>query len=80
MWVRYDTEGIVKHAMGGGYTLKGEDYAETTEYGTTSGDFTVMKGKTHTFKVKVDGNKLYQKGKLNSGLTIEEVWERVEKK
>jgi hypothetical protein len=30
--------------------------------------------------VKVDGNKLHQNGKLNSGLTIEEVWERVEKK
>jgi hypothetical protein len=80
MWVRYDEDGNVKHAMGGGYTLKGEDYEETTEYGTGSGDFTAMKGKKHSFKVKVDGNKLHQNGKLNSGLTIEEVWERVEKK
>src|SRR5262245_26979852 len=80
MWVRYDKDGNVKHAMGGDYTLKGEDYEEATEYGTASGDFTVMKGKVHTFKVKVDGNKLYQNGKLNAGLTIEEVWERVEKK
>jgi hypothetical protein len=80
IWVRYDKEGIVKHSMGGGYTLQGEDYVETTDYGTTSGDFSVMRGKAHTFKVKVDGNKLHQQGKLNGGLTIEEVWERVEKK
>jgi hypothetical protein len=80
MWVRYDKDGSVKHAMGGSYTLKGEDYEETTDYGTSSGDFTAMKGKAHAFKVKVDGNKLYQNGKLNGGLTIEEVWERVEKK
>jgi hypothetical protein len=79
IWVRYDTNGIVKHSMGGGYTLKGENYEETTDYGTTSGDFTAMRGKVHTFKVKIEGNKLYQKGKLNGGLTIEEVWERVEK-
>ena len=78
--MRYDKDGIVKHAMGGDYTLKGEDYEETTEYGTSSGDFTAMKGKAHKFKVKVDGNKLYQNGKLSGGLTIEEVWERVEKK
>jgi hypothetical protein len=80
MWVRYDKDGTVKHAMGGGYTLKGEDYAETTDYGTASGDFTAMRGKAHTFRVKVDGNKLHQTGKLDGGLTIEEVWERVEKK
>src|SRR5262245_30556997 len=80
MWAHYDKDGIVKFSMGGGYTLKGEDYAETTDYGTASGDFTVMKGKTHTFKVKVDGNKLYQNGSLDGGFTIEEVWERVEKK
>lgn len=80
MWVRYDTDGVVKHAMGGGYTLTGEDYVETTDYGTGSGDFTAMKGKMHTFKVKVDGNKLHQTGKLDGGLTIEEVWERMEKK
>jgi hypothetical protein len=80
IWVRYDKDGNIKHAMGGGFTLKGEDYEETTEYGTSSGDFTAMKGKVHTFKLKVDGNKLHQTGKLSGGLTIEEVWERVEKK
>jgi hypothetical protein len=80
MWARYDADGVVKHAMGGIYTLKGDEYVETTEYGTTSGDFTAMKGKAHKFKAKVDGNNWYHTGQLSGGFTIDEIWERVEKK
>ena len=79
MWVTYDKEGKVTRAAGGSYTLKGMMYEETPEYGI-SADFNLIKGKTHTFKCKVEGNKWYHTGKLASGLTIEEVWERVEKK
>jgi hypothetical protein len=79
MWANYDKDGKVTRAAGGGYTLKGEVYEETPEYGI-SNDFDLIKGKAQTFKWKVEGNKWHHDGKLSSGLTIEEVWERVEKK
>jgi hypothetical protein len=79
MWASYDKDGKVTRAAGGDYTLKGEVYEETPEYGISS-DFDLIKGKAQTFKWKVEGNKWYHNGKLSNGLTIEEVWERVEKK
>jgi hypothetical protein len=79
MWVTYDKDGNVTRTAGGGYTLKGDEYEETPEYGF-GGDFERIKGKAHTFTWKVEGNKWYHNGKLSDDLTIEEVWERVEKK
>ena len=79
MWTTFDAEGQMSRAAGGSYTLKGEDYVETPEYGM-SDDFQVIKGKAQKFTWKVEGNKWYHNGKLSNGLTIEEVWERVEKK
>jgi len=79
MWVTYDKDGKVSRAAGGTYTLKGEVYEETPEYGI-SGDFDLIKGQAQTFKWKVEGNKWYHNGKLSNGLTIDEVWERVESK
>jgi hypothetical protein len=79
MWATYDNDGKVYRAAGGGYTLKGEDYAETPEYGMGD-DFNGIKGQTHSFRWKIEKNKWYHTGKLSDGLTIEEVWERVEKK
>jgi hypothetical protein len=75
----YDKDGKVDAALGGPYTLKGDKYEETPEYGI--GDvLELLKGKPQSFECKVEANKLHQNGKLSSGLTIEEVWERVEKK
>jgi hypothetical protein len=79
MWATYDKDGTVTRAAGGSYTLKGETYEETPEYGIGS-DFDVIKGKPQTFTWKVEGNKWHHNGKLSTGTTIEEVWERVEKK
>jgi hypothetical protein len=79
MWLSYDKDGKMIRAAGGSYTLKGDDFTDTPEYGMGS-DFDVVKGMTHTFKCKVEGNKWFHTGKLASGLEIEEVWERVEKK
>jgi hypothetical protein len=79
MWASYDKNGKVTRAAGGDYTLKGDVYEETPAYGLSS-DFDVVKGKAQTFKWKVEGNKWHHNGKLSNGLTIEEVWERVEKK
>jgi hypothetical protein len=79
MWASYSKDGTVTRTAGGDYTLKGEVYEETPRYGI-SGDFDLIKGKVQTFKWKVEGTKWYHSGKLSNGLTIEEVWERVEKK
>ena len=79
MWASYDKDGKVTRTAGGSYTMKGDSYEEMPEYGTGE-DFDVIKGKTQTFKWKVEGNKWHHNGKLSNGLTIEEVWERVEKK
>jgi hypothetical protein len=79
MWASYDKDGKVTRAAGGDYTLSGEVYEETPKYGI-SGDFDVIKGKPQTFKWKIEGNKWYHNGKLSNGLTIDEVWERVERK
>jgi hypothetical protein len=78
MWATIDKDGTVTRAAGGPYTLKGDAYEETPEYGIGS-DFELIKGKPQTFKWKVEGNKWYHTGKLSNGYVIDEVWERVEK-
>jgi len=79
MWAFYDKDGKVGAALGGPYTLMGDKYEETPEYGV--GDvLEPLKGKPQSFEWKVESNKWYHNGKLSSGLTIEEVWERVQKK
>ena len=78
MWATYGGDGKVIAALGGTYMFQGENYVETPEYGV--GDvLELLKGKPQTFTWKVEGNKWHHNGKLSSGLTIEEVWERVEK-
>jgi hypothetical protein len=78
MWAWYDPDGKVSAALGGTYTLKGDDYVEIPEYGV-GGILDALKGKPQVFKCKVEGNKWYHNGKLSGGTTIEEVWERVAK-
>src|SRR5262245_22243207 len=79
MLAAIDKDGKVLAAIGGPYSLKGENYVETPEYGLSE-IFTNIKGQPQSFTWKVEGNKWYHNGTLSSGLTIEEVWERVEKK
>jgi hypothetical protein len=79
MWAAFDKEGKVVAALGGSYTLKGHDYVELPEYGLGE-VLDQLKGKPQQFTWKIEGNKWYHNGKLSSGLTIDEVWERVEKK
>jgi hypothetical protein len=79
MWASYDKDGKLTRSAGGDYTLKGTAYEETPRYGM-SADFDIIKGKVQAFTCKVEGNKWHHNGKLSNGLTIEEVWERVESK
>jgi hypothetical protein len=79
MFVDIDKDGNVFDARGGPYTLKGEKFESTPEYGVSDA-FKGLKGKTQSFECKVEGNKWYHSGTLTTGMTLEEVWERVEKK
>jgi hypothetical protein len=80
VWVTYEPDtNQVTRAAGGTYTLDGEKYEESPQYGL-GGDFKVVEGKRHTFTIKIDGGTLHQNGELSSGLKIEEVWELVRAK
>src|SRR3954468_24922250 len=54
MWANYDSEGKVGVALGGSYTLKGDEYVEVPEYGVGR-ILESLKGKPQTFKWKVEG-------------------------
>jgi len=79
IWAIYGADGKVEDVLGGSIAIKGDQYVETPEYGTGT-VLEQLKGKPQTFIWKVEGNKWHHTGKLSSGLAIEEVWERVEKK
>jgi hypothetical protein len=69
-------DGKLYRAGGGTWTLSGDEYAETIEYGL--GDvFEEIKGGTHTFKCRIEGDTWHHTGKLAKGTTIDEVWTRV---
>lgn len=78
IWLSYrKSTGVIFRSAGGSYTLRGDIYTETPVYGL-SPDFTLVKGKEQAFTCRIEGGKWYHNGKLNNGLTIEEIWERVE--
>src|SRR5438128_3484330 len=53
MWASYDKDGKVDATLGGPYTLKGDKYEETPEYGI--GDvLELLKGKPPSFECKVE--------------------------
>src|SRR5262249_25300257 len=77
IWVSYDSESKeVSRTAGGKYTLKGDKYAETPQYGLGA-DFKAIRDNAHEFTLKLEGDKWHHKGTLSNGITIEEVWERV---
>lgn len=76
MWVTYGPDGNITRSAGGAYTLAGETYKETPEYGIGS-DFEVVKGETHVFTCRIDEPRWYNSGALSNGMPIDEVWERV---
>src|SRR5262245_29535961 len=66
-----DATGLVTEHFGGTYTLNGDEYVETQDYG----DVTWMKdnGKSFKFKVKVEGDTVTQ---IGIGNPYTEVWKR----
>ena len=76
-WLSYEKDsGRIFRAAGGSYTLEGDTYTESIEYGM-SDDFDVIKNASHPFKCRIEGDTWYHAGKLSNGTTIDEVWTRV---
>ena len=75
-WVDYDTKTKkVSSSAGSRYKLRGDVYTETIEF-VGDGMETYL-DKAQEFTIRTDGDRLFQSGKLSDGLTIEEVWKRV---
>jgi hypothetical protein len=77
MWLTHDKDGKVTRGAGGSYTLREDQFVQQGQYGIGS-EFSLVRGK-NIYKCRVEGNKWHHTGKLANGLTIEEVWERIEK-
>jgi len=77
IWVTYDAKtNLISRSMGGSYRLQGATYTETVEFFLPAG-MKVYLGKEQVFTIRVEGDKLFQSGKLSDGMKIEEIWQRV---
>jgi len=74
-WVGFSTlDKKVSSSAGGKYTLNGNTYTESIDFGLNMDAYL---GQKQTFTVKVEGDRLFQSGTLSDGLNIAEIWERV---
>ena len=62
-------------ALGGRYTVSGEDYAEIIEFPTIRGK--AVTGNTNLFKVRLEGDRFTKVGTLSTGQKLNEVWQKV---
>jgi hypothetical protein len=77
VWVIYDSKiKLISRSMGGSYRLQGSSYTETVEFFLPQG-MKVYLGKEQVFTIRVEGDRLFQSGKLSDGMNIEEIWQRV---
>jgi hypothetical protein len=77
MWVSYDPETkLISRTAGGAWRIKDDHYVETSEYGLGN-DFEGIRGKEHSFTLRIEGDTWFHNGALASGLKIEEKWERL---
>jgi len=74
-WVAYGDNGLVTDMAGGSYTLEGDVYKERIDFGGMV--MLSYVGHQHTFKMKIDGDKMFINGSLYTGEVISEVWEKV---
>ena len=75
-WVDYDMKTKkISSSAGGPYSLRDGVYIETIEF--VGEDMETYLGKSQEFTIRIDGDKLFQSGRLSDGLKIEEVWQRV---
>ena len=75
LWVHFDrTTKTISGSAGGTYTLTGDKYTESIDFGLGMNSYV---GTKPAYTVKVEGDKLFLSGDLSEGYQIEEVWERV---
>ncbi len=75
LWVDYErASGKVLSMAGGCFELKGSQYLETIQFATQEVEGLV--GKTFTFEVKVQRERLIQAGNMGEELRLEETWTR----
>jgi len=76
IWVIYNSKTkLISLSMGGSYRLQGDRYTETVEFFLPEG-MKIYVGKEQVFTIRVEGDKLFQSGKLSDGEKIEEIWQR----
>jgi len=74
--VGYDTASKKSdRALGGRYTVSGEDYAEIIEFPAIRGK--AATGNTNLFKVRLEGDRFTKIGTLSNGQKLNEVWQKV---
>jgi hypothetical protein len=75
IWVIYRKDEMTPVATAGGtWSLHGDQYTERCEFASPGWEH--LRGKEMTFSVKIEQGKLYQKGKLDTGFLVDEVWKR----
>jgi hypothetical protein len=76
LWVTYDsTTKKILESAGGSYTLDGDNYVESIDYGFNMDSYL---GSKTNFKIKVEDGMFYVRGLLDDGYKIEEIWQKVE--
>jgi hypothetical protein len=74
-WVQFDAVTMKVHgAAGGTYSLSGNTYTESIDFGLGMDTYS---GAKHAFTIRVEGDKFFLSGSLADGLMIEEIWQRV---
>ena len=74
-WSQFATNNGKVLTMGGGsYSLTGNTYTESIDFGLGMDRYISEK---HAFTIRIDGDKFFLSGSLADGLKIEEVWQRV---
>jgi hypothetical protein len=79
--VGYNTnDGSVLWVIGGTYTVRGDVYEETPEYGIAQvmPNFPKLRGNLQSYKWRVEQNQWKTDGKLSTGAPAGEVWQKVE--
>src|SRR5215471_11467340 len=74
VFVYYTQQGLITVAGGGHYTLTGNRYSETVEYGVGEGMAPYI-GKTEQFTLRLEGGRWYHSGTEHDGTVVEEIWE-----
>jgi hypothetical protein len=74
-WVQFDATTMeVSSTAGGTYSLSGNTYTESIDFGLGMDTYF---GEKHAFTIRVEDDKFFLSGSLADGLKIEEVWQRV---